>query len=141
MPLAEAEYRCSRCRQLAARVSLVDAGEATPAPELTTATPSGEALMATWLRLVIDGVGFGGSTGGEVVTDRREAIIDALRSGDPERLYAVDPEAAPFWCPSCHAAYGGECWTQWDVFDDEWTSWFDERRGRCPEGHERTLID
>jgi hypothetical protein len=141
MPLADAEYRCSRCGRVAARVSLVDAGEPTPEPVLTTATPDGEAVMSAMLRLVIDAVGFGGSTGGGVVSERRDVLSDALRSGDPAALYAVDREAAPFWCPTCQAVYGGECWEQWDVFDDDWTSWFDERRGRCPRGHERTLFD
>jgi hypothetical protein len=141
MPIAEAEFQCRRCGRVAARVFLVDAGEATPAPVLTTATVDGEPVMAAWMRLVIDAVGFSGTTGGEVVTSRREAIADALRAGDPGQLYTADLEAAPFWCPTCQAVYGGECWDQWDVFDDEWTSWFDERRGRCPEGHERTLFD
>ncbi len=141
MPLAEATFRCSHCGRLAARVFLVDAGESTPTPTLMTPTPESEPVMATWMRLVIDAVGFGGATGGEVITLRRDALTDALRSGDPARLYAVDLEAAPFWCPTCEAVYGGECWAQWDVYDDEWTTWFDERRGRCPQGHERMLYD
>ena len=141
MPLAEATFRCSHCGRLAARVFLVDAGESTPTPTLMTPTPESEPVMATWMRLVIDAIGFGGATGGEVITLRRDALTDALRSGDPARLYAVHLEAAPFWCPTCEAVYGGECWAQWDVYDDEWTTWFDERRGRCPQGHERMLYD
>jgi hypothetical protein len=141
MPLAEGEFTCHRCGRMAARVFLVDAGEATPPLLLTTQGADSEPVMSKWLRLVIDGIGFGGATGGEVVTTRVDALSDALRSGDPARLFAVDLEAAPFWCPTCRAVYCGECWVQWDVFDEDWTSWLEERRGRCPEGHERMLFD
>jgi len=141
MPIAEAAFPCRHCGRIAAHVYLLDAGEATPAAFLTTGAPDSEPVMKTWMRLVIDAIGFGGATGGEVITTRRQALADALRAGDPAQLYAVNLEAAPFWCPTCQAVYGGECWEQWDVFDDDWASWFDERRGRCPEGHERTLFD
>lgn len=53
-------------------------------------------------------------------------------------LYAIDSDFVPFWCPRCPASYCSRHWETWDLFDD---GFFDEKRGRCPKGHERKLID
>ena len=66
------------------------------------------------------------------------ATLVAITAGDAKALYAVDLEFVPFWCPSCHASYCGQHWETWDLFDD---GFFDEKRGRCPKGHERKLLD
>jgi predicted RNA-binding Zn-ribbon protein involved in translation (DUF1610 family) len=70
-----------------------------------------------------------------------EPLRAALAAGDAGGLFALDPEYAPFYCPTCGASYCGDHWTRWDVFDDEMPDWHDSIRGRCPHGHERMLED
>jgi hypothetical protein len=65
----------------------------------------------------------------------------ALKAGDPQALFALDPEFAPFYCPDCGACYCAAHWATWDVFDDDMEAWRDSIRGRCPHGHERMLED
>ena len=79
--------------------------------------------------------------GGEVVEVATSRILAALGAADAEALHAVNPEFAPFWCPRCRAAYCGEHWRTWLVFDEDDPTWFEEQRGICPEGHERMLVD
>jgi hypothetical protein len=62
----------------------------------------------------------------------------AVGKGDARELYEMDREMVPFWCPPCHKSYCVQHWEIWDVFDE---TFFDERRGRCPKGHERQLAD
>ena len=66
------------------------------------------------------------------------ATLRAIGAADAKALYAIDLEFVPFWCPRCHASYCGRHWETWDLFDD---GFFDEKRGRCPKGHERKLLD
>lgn len=66
------------------------------------------------------------------------ATLAALAAGDAKALYAIDLEYVPFWCPRCNHSYCARHWETWDLFDD---GFFDEKRGRCPKGHERKLID
>lgn len=65
----------------------------------------------------------------------------ALAAGDVARLFALEPEYAPFYCPPSNASYCADRWDRWDVFDDEMPDWHDSIRGRCPRGHERMLDD
>lgn len=67
-----------------------------------------------------------------------DTALAAIAAGDAKALYAIDPEFVPFWCPPCHRSYCARHWVTWDLFDD---GFFDEKRGRCPKGHERMLID
>lgn len=67
-----------------------------------------------------------------------DATLVAIAAGDARALFAMDPELVPFWCPGCHVSYCGDHWETWDLFDD---GFFDEKRGRCPKGHERKLLD
>lgn len=66
------------------------------------------------------------------------ATLAALGAGDAQALQALDLEFVPFWCPRCDAAYCGRHWITWDLDDD---GFFDEKRSRCPAGHERRLLD
>ena len=66
------------------------------------------------------------------------ATLAALGAGDAEALHALDLEYVPFWCPRCNASYCDRHWVTWDLFAD---GFFDEKRGRCPAGHERRLFD
>lgn len=74
-------------------------------------------------------------------TGRAQELEDALKDTDVHRVYRLDPEWAPFYCPGCARVYCGECWRTELVFDPEWKDWVEETRGVCPEGHERMLSD
>ena len=73
-----------------------------------------------------------------------KGVLRALGAADvgnsrvARALYAIDSELVPFWCPRCPGSYCSRHWETWDLFDD---GFFDEKRGRCPKGHERKLID
>jgi hypothetical protein len=67
-----------------------------------------------------------------------DATLVAIAAGDAKALYAIDLELVPFWCPRCHRSYCALHWESWDLVDE---GFFDEKRGRCPKGHERKLLD
>lgn len=69
------------------------------------------------------------------------AVRDAIAAADPAGLMRIDRELAPLYCPDCPAVYCADHWTKWDVFADDFPGWFEEKRGRCPQGHERMLLD
>jgi hypothetical protein len=71
----------------------------------------------------------------------RDIAERAITAADAATLYTLDRELVPYWCPECEAAYCKDHWQTWDLFDEEWTSWFDEQRGVCPRGHQRRIID
>ncbi len=64
--------------------------------------------------------------------------LAAVAAGDASVLYGIEHEMVPFWCPDCAASYCAAHWKTWDVMDD---LFFDERRGLCPNGHERQIVD
>jgi hypothetical protein len=70
-----------------------------------------------------------------------EPIEAALAARDVPALFRLEPELTPFYCPTCDVSYCSDHWDWWDVWDDEWSSWRDSVRGRCPHGHERMLED
>jgi hypothetical protein len=70
-----------------------------------------------------------------------ERLHRALVAQDAGAVWALDPELAPFYCPTCGASYCGEHWQRWDVFDDDAPGLRDCIRGRCPQGHERLIED
>jgi hypothetical protein len=74
-------------------------------------------------------------------TDKAGALRDALGRADVGRIYALDLEWAPFFCPTCAKVYCGACWRTWLEFDPDFPGWLEEQRGACPEGHERMLSD
>jgi hypothetical protein len=53
-------------------------------------------------------------------------------------MFAIDPEFAPCWCPTCQQSYCADCWSVW-VEQDE--GFYDCTRGRCPRYHERIQDD
>jgi hypothetical protein len=70
-----------------------------------------------------------------------DAVRAAIPAGDVGALMAIDREIVPFYCRECAASYCEAHWTTWEIHDPEWTTWFEELRGRCPEGHERRIYD
>lgn len=69
------------------------------------------------------------------------ALRDAIEAADPARLMRIDKELVPLYCPRCQATYCADHWTKRDVFADDFPAWFEEVRGKCPQGHERMLMD
>jgi hypothetical protein len=72
---------------------------------------------------------------------RLQTLLAVLADRDVPGIFAFHFELTPFYCPTCDASYCSDHWDWWDVWDDEWTSWRDSVRGRCPQGHERMLED
>lgn len=70
-----------------------------------------------------------------------EAIQAALLAADADALLRLDREIVPFYCPACQLSYCEAHWVTWPIFDPEYPVWFEELRGRCPEGHERRIHD
>ena len=73
--------------------------------------------------------------------ERAEPMRSVLLAADVPALFHLNFELTPFYCPTCEASYCSDHWDWWDVWDEEWTSWRDSVRGRCPHGHERMLED
>ncbi|HEX5827110.1 MAG TPA: hypothetical protein VFY23_06295 [Candidatus Limnocylindrales bacterium] len=134
-PTLEHRFPCARCGGEAARVSLAPRGgfDRTEArTELIPGVP----------RLIIDAPVFG--IRHWLLGDLEDAPLPAaaaLADGDAAALHAIDPELAPMWCPACEAVYCASEWTTWQVFAEDDPAWFEELRGRCPDGHERMLLD
>jgi hypothetical protein len=132
-----ATYLCGACGQRAATVTLVPQGEPDPrlTPEPAGAPPGISMGLARYTSVSIDGGPVSFTVG---VMTMPDAVVGALASGDAGRLYAIDSEFAPFWCPACHSSYCRDHWRTTELYDD---GFFDCIKGRCPNGHERTLVD
>lgn len=133
-------FSCDRCHGEAGRVTLFGRGEVIPRAtggslaEVGAVMSKLENTDAERPRLqVLSGVG--DLTMFEFDLD---ATLSALGAADARSLHALDLETVPFWCPRCDASYCAQHWTTWDLFDD---GFFDEKRGTCPSGHERRIID
>lgn len=90
-----------------------------------------------WVVVVDSFLSMTSRVGADLAAEVREALEDR----DVRKLYRLDLEYVPFYCPECAAAYCSECWRTFNVFDDEMPGWFEETRGTCPFGHERMLMD
>lgn len=115
--LAEHEFTCSICSQLAGTVSLKMKGHK---PSMHVSSFTGRVVS-------------------QVSPDAVELLNTALVKGNVRSLYMSDLEFAPFYCPRCNANYCREHWRTWDVDDED--GWYDSTRGVCPSGHERMLSD
>lgn len=131
-------FVCDRCGAEAGRVMIWAPGEAIPGrggvDEVERVMSQFDNSAAGRARLtVVSGVGDVSFAEFDL-----EASLAALGAGDARALHAIDVELVPFWCPRCRASYCGRHWETWELYDD---GFFDEKRGRCPRGHERKLID
>lgn len=116
-PAARGHVLCSRCPERAATVEIVG-----PEP-----------------RRELRRVSFTGTLTQPISPSTFERVRALLHPPDAAGLFALDPEFAPCWCPTCCAAFCGAHWDRVDMFDDD--GFHDSIRGRCPEGHERMLED
>lgn len=136
-------FPCHRCGGEAGKVRLFAPGEAVPDrgdSDVERLVSRSDNEPADRARLtVVSGIGdisfFVFDLNGVV---RALGAADVGDARVARALYAIDAEFVPFWCPRCPASYCSKHWETWDLFDD---GFFDEKRGRCPKGHERRLID
>jgi len=136
MPDPSATYFCGACGKRASTVTLVSAGRPDPRSGPADARPRIDMLGSAQQRISIDGgpVSFSIWT----VALQPNAVTDALASGDAARLFVLDSEFAPFWCPTCGLAYCEDHWLVDTKYDE---GFFDCIDGTCPRGHTRTLED
>ena len=85
--------------------------------------------------------GFIGEMRAGVALSEFKDVLGALKTKDVVSLFAIDFEFAPFYCPKCKVSYCKNHWSYWFVDDEELPHMYDCTKGRCPEGHERMLID
>jgi hypothetical protein len=69
------------------------------------------------------------------------ALAGDVRAADIRALYKLDREYAPVWCPTCEQVFCADEWRTWDVHADDFPGFFEEKRGVCPNGHERWIYD
>jgi len=68
------------------------------------------------------------------------ALMRAIKDHQWAALDRVDGELLPWYCRRCACNYAAELWSVSKVLDEEAeSSGLDSHRGRCPQGHERTL--
>jgi hypothetical protein len=137
---------CDRCGGPAAVVSLLPPfahDPQTPRAGEPGYLPGQDTIGARVVRLSIDGpVKVTHHVGEAIDLGIDLAALDgALRAADPVALYRINSEFAPFWCPTCSKSYCRECWTVWVQFADDYPGWYEDTRGRCPEGHVRLIDD
>jgi hypothetical protein len=130
-------FKCAQCAADAGSVTVYARGEPIPAvsgDELDMVSARVANRNSARPRLEVRS-GLGSVTVFEFDLD---STLAALAAGDGRTLHAIDVEIVPFWCPRCGTSYCAEHWTTWDLFDE---GFFDQKRGRCPKGHERMLLD
>jgi hypothetical protein len=118
LPPVAAEFACARCGARAGSIRI-------------QLSPEGATIRRD---------GFTGLLTAALSPEAAARLEAALELG-ASAVFGLDPEYAPFYCPGCKASYCGEHWDREDVFDDDFPGWHDSIRGRCPNGHERTLED
>lgn len=67
-----------------------------------------------------------------------EALIQLFTEGALMRVFELDREYAPFYCPACDACYCAAHWKRRTTYDQ---GFYDAEYGTCPQGHERMLFD
>jgi hypothetical protein len=137
--LGKAEYRCAISKDVCGRVWLLSA-----APELfrkhrvTDEIPNLFAAkqFSAPLGLIVD-CGFGDMFY-LVDTAQLDELLQAIQSGKPEELYAINHEFLPFYCPDCRCCYDASHWSTMPVFDD---GFYDFTEATCPREHRRNILD
>ena len=129
-------FFCAQCGEAAATLSMITSPPTTggAAEEVAAAEVGWPDLRTPHFRL-----DWLGSTVGPA-SDAVETALGA-ESVDPRALAKIDGDLGAFCCRHCEQNYCASCWRHWPVFDDDGSGWFEETRGRCPEGHEQRLMD
>jgi hypothetical protein len=139
-PLA-ATFTCDRYGEVACTLTLSPPfarDPQAPVPGPSESLPGEGTMFADSIRLSIDGPIKTTHTFLPGIPVDVSAVEAAIGAGDPEALYAIDREYAPFWCMRCLKSYCRTCWTVWVDYDE---GFYDCTRGRCPKDHVRVLDD
>jgi hypothetical protein len=129
----DARFACSRCGREAAHLTLLPRGA-------VDADSGGPDVFAGWgPRLVIDAGNLSMTIGSSTVD--AAVIAGAIGAADIRALYALNREYAPVWCPECEQVFCADEWRTWDIYAEDFPSFFEEKRGVCPNGHERWIFD
>ena len=129
----EARFTCSRCGREAAHLTLFPRGS------VDSVTP-GPDLFAGWgPRLVIE-AGVMSITIGSSEVDAA-VLGGVIGAEDIRALHALNREYAPVWCPECEQIFCADEWRTWDIYAEDFPGFFEEKRGVCPNGHERWIFD
>jgi hypothetical protein len=67
-----------------------------------------------------------------------ESLVELYTSNQLEKVFSMDREYIPFYCPECNANYCKNHWDRWVTYDE---GYYDAEYGICPKGHERKLFD
>ena len=138
-PSLSVEFRCARCEAVTMRVVMTAADGPLGSER---ARPAGEAGVNPGVAGVrTEAGGLELWTAVSEIAGGVEALRAAMLDGDADALLRLDREIVPFYCPQCGLSYCEAHWVTWPIFDPEYPAWFEELRGRCPEGHERLIHD
>src|SRR3954454_7368329 len=107
----EGVFTCAKCGREAARVSV--RGPGVPDPAVAGESPFGYDAS----RVIVEAGKLSVRMGGAEVDAAIPAVLAALATSDAAAIHRVDPEIAPFWCPTCSAPYCADEWTVWEVYD------------------------
>ena len=127
-----ASFRCATCREVAAVVKAVPAGE-----QVDMGPPLGH---RAWDRdgFVVD---YFLGTAWKLAEDgafARVREIIASDAPDPEELRQIEWELAPLYCPQCRLNYCSADWNTYVLFDD---GFYDCTMGTCPNAHKHMIDD
>jgi len=69
-------------------------------------------------------------------------LVHAIENHQWEALDRVDPEFLPWFCRDCGCNHAEALWNVSSIVDQDESGELDSRRrGTCPKGHERTIVD
>lgn len=120
--MAKAEFRCQVCMSVAATLELAAPADA----------PVGELRLAgfLWERSLEP-----------VKGQTLRALHLALTTHNAQKIHALNPLWAPFYCPQCQRVYCVQHWQITPHFDADFAGWYDSSHGVCPKGHRRLIDD
>jgi hypothetical protein len=132
--MIETNFTCAKCGGATGVVALATPAEPTPIPTGVTGVPPGvDRLFGNmgWSSIALQDFGSFALMGRS--DEQIAEYAQAIAAGSAERLYALTPDACPWWCPRCSATYCRACWTT----SPRTTS--DNLYADCPQGHLRKL--
>jgi hypothetical protein len=67
------------------------------------------------------------------------ALVHAIENHAWAALDRVDSELLPWYCSRCECNYAAELWSVPASLEEDESGERQSRRGKCPQGHERTI--
>ena len=82
--------------------------------------------------------GFTQSINSSISKEDFEKLIRYFRANQLKKIFEMDREFVPFYCPECNKNYCKKHWDHWMEFEG---IYYDAEYGYCPKGHRRMLFD